>query len=150
MLIRGCVFLRLAHYKILFILLDTNGSTIEAFELYITILMVWIGFVIELPFCQVIVGSFIADGKKSNSTTSKSGPSSAPTTQMLHFGAPLTTSSPTHGPSSESSDDNGSSPSPLNRDHGIYNNASQPIHGMNMYQLWASHNPHWRARAAGH
>ncbi|OAY24389.1 AT-hook motif nuclear-localized protein 13 [Manihot esculenta] len=91
---------------------------------------------------QVIVGSFIADGKKSNSTTSKSGPSSAPTTQMLHFGAPLTTSSPTHGPSSESSDDNGSSPSPLNRDHGIYNNASQPIHGMNMYQLWASHNPH--------
>ncbi|KAJ9152633.1 hypothetical protein P3X46_026180 [Hevea brasiliensis] len=90
---------------------------------------------------QVIVGSFIADGKKSNSTISKSGPSLAPTTQTLNFGAPLTTSSPpSQGPSSESSDGNGSSP--LNRDPGIYSNATQPIHSMNMYQLWAAPNPH--------
>ncbi|KAF2316327.1 hypothetical protein GH714_041668 [Hevea brasiliensis] len=90
---------------------------------------------------EVIVGSFIADGKKSNSTISKSGPSLAPTNQTLNFGAPLTTSSPpSQGPSSESSDGNGSSP--LNRDPGIYSNATQPIHSMNMYQLWAAPNPH--------
>ncbi|OAY29789.2 hypothetical protein MANES_15G168300v8 [Manihot esculenta] len=90
---------------------------------------------------QVIVGSFIADGKKSNSTMSKPAPPLAPTTQILNFGAPLTTSSPpSQGGSSESSDDNGSSP--LNRDPGIFNNASQPIHSMNMYQLWAGQSPH--------
>ncbi|WCJ20634.1 AT-hook motif nuclear-localized protein 8 [Euphorbia peplus] len=88
---------------------------------------------------QVIVGSFIADAKKSNSSASKSGPSSAPTSQMLNFGAPLT-SSPPQGASSESSEENGSSP--LNRDPGIYSNANQ-LHGMNMYpQLWAPQNPH--------
>lgn len=96
---------------------------------------------IELVACQVIVGSFIADGKKSNSTMSKPAPPLAPTTQILNFGAPLTTSSPpSQGGSSESSDDNGSSP--LNRDPGIFNNASQPIHSMNMYQLWAGQSPH--------
>ncbi|XP_015575064.2 AT-hook motif nuclear-localized protein 13 isoform X2 [Ricinus communis] len=91
---------------------------------------------------QVIVGSFIADGKKSNSNIHKSGPSSAPTSQMLNFGAPMTTSSPpSQGVSSESSDENGSSP--LNRDPPIYSNATQPLHNMNMYhQLWAAQNPH--------
>ncbi|KAH9769625.1 at-hook motif nuclear-localized protein [Citrus sinensis] len=86
---------------------------------------------------QVIVGSFIAEGKKSNSNFLKSGPSSAPTPHMLSFGAPMTTSSPpSQGASSESSDDNGSSP--LNRGAGLYNNAAQqPIHNMHMYQLWA-------------
>ncbi|KAJ4728720.1 AT-hook motif nuclear-localized protein, partial [Melia azedarach] len=60
---------------------------------------------------QIIVGSFIADGKKSNSNILKSGPSSAPTPHMLNFGAPMTTSSPpSQGASSESSDDHGSSP----------------------------------------
>ncbi|KAF2290232.1 hypothetical protein GH714_004644 [Hevea brasiliensis] len=94
------------------------------------------GMLIAASPVQVIVGSFIADGKKSNSTVSKSGPSSAPASQMLNFGAPLTTSSPPHGASSESSDENGSSP--LNRDPGIYSNASQPIPNMNFYQLWAT------------
>ncbi|XP_057763441.1 AT-hook motif nuclear-localized protein 8-like [Arachis stenosperma] len=88
---------------------------------------------------QVIVGSFIEDGKKSNSSSNnKSGPSSTPSTQMLNFGAPMTPTSPTsQGASSESSDDNDQSPP--NRGPGLYNNASQPIHNMSMYhhQLWA-------------
>ncbi|CAK7356161.1 unnamed protein product [Dovyalis caffra] len=68
---------------------------------------------------QVIVGSFIADGKKSNSNISKSGPSSTPLPQMLNFGAPLTTASPpSQRGSSESSDENGGSP--INRTPGIY------------------------------
>lgn len=92
---------------------------------------------------QVIVGSFIAEGKKSNSNFLKSGPSSAPTPHMLSFGAPMTTSSPpSQGASSESSDDNGSSP--LNRGAGLYNNAAQqPIHNMHMYQLWAGQTSQW-------
>uniref|UniRef100_A0A5B7AM35 AT-hook motif nuclear-localized protein n=1 Tax=Davidia involucrata TaxID=16924 RepID=A0A5B7AM35_DAVIN len=74
---------------------------------------------------QVIVGSFIADGKKS-----KSGP--APPPNMLNFGAPLAVGSPpSQGASSDSSDENGSSP--FNRGPGFYNNASQPIHNMPMY-----------------
>uniref|UniRef100_A0A5B7AKM6 AT-hook motif nuclear-localized protein n=1 Tax=Davidia involucrata TaxID=16924 RepID=A0A5B7AKM6_DAVIN len=76
---------------------------------------------------QVIVGSFIADGKKS-----KSGPPSAPPPNMLNFGAPLAVGSPpSQGASSDSSDENGSSP--FNRGPGFYNNASQPIHNMPMY-----------------
>ncbi|KAJ7952674.1 AT-hook motif nuclear-localized protein [Quillaja saponaria] len=87
---------------------------------------------------QVIVGSFLADGKKSNSKMLKTGASSAPSSQMLNFGAHLTTASPpSQGASSESSDDSGSSP--FNRAPGLYNNASQqPIHNMQMYHpLWA-------------
>lgn len=85
------------------------------------------------------MGSFIADGKKLNSNISKSGPSSAPPAQMLNFGAPLTTASPpSQGASSESSDENGSSP--FNRGPGIYGNTGQPIHSMQMYQLWAGQN----------
>lgn len=81
------------------------------------------------------MGSFIADGKKSNSNFLKSGPSSPPPSQMLNFGAPMTAASPSsQGASSESSDENGSSP--LNRGPVLYNNASQPIHNMQMYQLW--------------
>lgn len=84
------------------------------------------------------MGSFIADGKKSSSNNLKSGPSSAPSSQMLTFGGPMTPTSPTsQGPSSESSDDNDNSS--FNRGPGLYNNASQPIHSMPMYhhQLWA-------------
>lgn len=88
---------------------------------------------------QVIVGSFIADGKKPTSNNPKSGVSSAPTLapapQMLNFGAPLTAASPpSQGASSDSSDDDGGSP--INRGPGFYTNASQPLHGMQMY-VWA-------------
>ncbi|KAJ6415572.1 AT-HOOK MOTIF NUCLEAR-LOCALIZED PROTEIN 9 [Salix viminalis] len=89
---------------------------------------------------QVIVGSFIADGKKPNSNASKSGPSSTPPPQMLNFGAPSTAASPpSQGGSSDSSDENGGSP--VNRTAGIYGNLNQPIHNMQMYQLWADQNP---------
>ncbi|OIW10880.1 hypothetical protein TanjilG_27826 [Lupinus angustifolius] len=81
---------------------------------------------------QVIVGSFIAERKKSSSNNLKSGPS-APSPQMLTFGAPASPTSPTsQGPSSDSSDDNDTGP-------GLYNNAPPPIHNMPLYHhpLWA-------------
>jgi|UniRef100_A0A2N9IW32 predicted DNA-binding protein with PD1-like motif len=85
---------------------------------------------------QVIVGSFIADGKKLNSNNPKSGPSSAPAPQMLNFGDPVVAASPpSQGGSSESSDEDGGSP--INRGPGLYSNPSQPLHNMQMYQLWA-------------
>ncbi|KAJ6712051.1 AT-HOOK MOTIF NUCLEAR-LOCALIZED PROTEIN 13-LIKE ISOFORM X1 [Salix purpurea] len=88
---------------------------------------------------QVILGSFIADGKRSNSNASKSRPSSTPPPQMLNFGSPLTTASPpSHGGSSESLDENGGSP--VNRTPGIYGNPGQLIHNMQMYQLWSGQN----------
>ncbi|CAL0314352.1 unnamed protein product [Lupinus luteus] len=86
---------------------------------------------------QVIVGSFIAEHKKSSSNNLKSGPS-APSPQMSTFGAPATPTTPTsQGPSSDSSDDNDNGPS--NREPGVYNNATQPVHNMPMYhhRLWA-------------
>lgn len=69
---------------------------------------------------QVIVGSFIADGKKP-----KSGLSPAPPPHMLNFGAQVPGVSPSEGGSSESSDESGSSP--LNQGPGSYSNASQPM-----------------------
>lgn len=77
---------------------------------------------------QVVVGSFIADGKKP-----KSGSSSAPPLNMLNFGASVPgTSAPSEGASSESSDESGSSP--VNRlSAPSYNNATQPIQNIPMY-----------------
>ncbi|KAI3469145.1 hypothetical protein Pfo_025808 [Paulownia fortunei] len=75
---------------------------------------------------QVVVGSFIADGKKS-----KSGPSSTPPSHMLNFGAPGTGASPSPGASSESAEENDDSP--LNRGSGPYGNAGQPVQNMPMY-----------------
>ncbi|RDX69185.1 AT-hook motif nuclear-localized protein 13, partial [Mucuna pruriens] len=92
---------------------------------------------------QVIVGSFIADGKKSSSNVLKSGPSSAPAPQMLTFGAPMTPTSPTsQGPSTESSEENDHNHfcrPPPGPGPGLFNNASQPVHNMPMYHhpLWA-------------
>ncbi|GAV69823.1 DUF296 domain-containing protein [Cephalotus follicularis] len=89
---------------------------------------------------QVIVGSFIADGKKNNSSSSKSGPPSAQTPHMLNFGAPVKTASPSsQGASSESSDENGSSP--FNRGSGIFNNSGHPNHNLMYHQLWAGQTP---------
>ncbi|KAK7406381.1 hypothetical protein VNO78_08005 [Psophocarpus tetragonolobus] len=90
---------------------------------------------------QVVLGSFIADGKKSSSSNLKSGPSSTPSSHMLTFGASPSPTTPTsQGPSTESSEDNENghfSKGPGGP--GLYNNASQPIHNMPMYhhQLWA-------------
>ncbi|MBA0773287.1 hypothetical protein Gotri_008574 [Gossypium trilobum] len=89
---------------------------------------------------QVIVGSFIADGKKQSQDVSKTGHSSMLTSSMLNFGAPgLTGSPPSQGGSSESSDENGGSP--LNRGSGFYGNSAPSIHNnnMQMYQLWTDH-----------
>lgn len=92
---------------------------------------------------QVIVGSFLEDDKKSNTSMLNSGTSSAPS-QMINFGgggggglAAAAASPPSLGGSSgESSGENGDSP--LNNRHpGMFNNSSQPIHNIQMYQLWA-------------
>ncbi|OIV94666.1 hypothetical protein TanjilG_25890 [Lupinus angustifolius] len=87
---------------------------------------------------QVIMGSFIAESKKSISNNLKSS-SAPPSPQVLTFGAPATSTSPTsQGPSSDSSDDNDDDP--FNRGSGFYNNATQTIHNMPLYrpQLWVS------------
>ncbi|XP_057479474.1 AT-hook motif nuclear-localized protein 8-like [Actinidia eriantha] len=84
------------------------------------------GMLVAATPVQVIVGSFIADGKKS-----KSGQPSTPMSNILNFGAPVPAASPSQGPSSDSSDDNGGSP--FNRVSGPYNNTSQPVHSMSMY-----------------
>ncbi|KAJ0111936.1 hypothetical protein Patl1_03488 [Pistacia atlantica] len=93
------------------------------------------GMLLAASPVQVIVGSFMAEGKKSNSNILTSGPSSATTPHMLNFGAPVASSPPSNGGSSDSSDENGSSP--LNRAGGLFNNPSQPIHNMHMYHLWS-------------
>ncbi|XAR54823.1 hypothetical protein NMG60_11030129 [Bertholletia excelsa] len=87
------------------------------------------GMLIAATPVQVIVGSFIEDGKKS-----KSAPSSSPLSNMLNFSAPVAPASPpSQGPSSESDDENGDSP--FNRGPpGPFNNAGhQPVHSMPMY-----------------
>ncbi|OIT28404.1 PREDICTED: AT-hook motif nuclear-localized protein 10-like [Nicotiana attenuata] len=77
---------------------------------------------------QVVVGSFIAEGKKPKSKA----PSPTPPSNMLNFGAPVTeASSPSQGASSDSSDENGGSP--LSHEQGPFGNAAQPMHGMPTY-----------------
>ncbi|KAL4339533.1 hypothetical protein GQ457_08G025400 [Hibiscus cannabinus] len=95
---------------------------------------------------QVIVGSFIADGKKQNLDVLRTGSSSIPTSNMQSFGASGTAvSSPSHAGSSESSDENGGSPP--NGGSGFYNNSVPPsiMHNNNMQMnqqmnsLWPGH-----------
>ncbi|XP_044501229.1 AT-hook motif nuclear-localized protein 8 [Mangifera indica] len=93
------------------------------------------GMLVAASPVQIIVGSFIVEGKKSNSNNLTSGPSSAATPSMLNFGAPVTSSPASNGGSSESSDENGSSP--VNRAGGLFSNPSQSIHNMHMYHLWS-------------
>ncbi|XVE65280.1 hypothetical protein DITRI_Ditri07aG0168300 [Diplodiscus trichospermus] len=86
---------------------------------------------------QVIVGSFIADVKKQKSDVFKTGPTSTVTPNMLNFGVPGTTGSPSsQGGSNESSDENGGSP--LHKGSGFYNNSAPSMHNnsMQMYPLW--------------
>ncbi|KAK1379124.1 AT-hook motif nuclear-localized protein [Heracleum sosnowskyi] len=81
---------------------------------------------------QVIVGSFIADGKKP-----KSGLSPAPPPHMLNFGAQVPgVAPPSEGGSSDSSDESGSSP--FNHHPGSYSNASQPMPPMYADMNWAN------------
>lgn len=75
---------------------------------------------------QIVVGSFIAEGK-----TPKSGPPSAPPPNMLNFGAPITGGSPSPDASSDSSEENGGSP--LNSGSEPYGNVGQPIQNISMY-----------------
>ncbi|KAA3469227.1 AT-hook motif nuclear-localized protein 13-like [Gossypium australe] len=96
---------------------------------------------------QVIVGSFIADGRKQNLDVFKTGPL-MPTSNMQNFGGPGTAgSSPSQGGSSESSDENGGSP--LNGGSGFYSNSAPPsMHNNNMQMnsqmnsLWPGHTQH--------
>lgn len=79
------------------------------------------------------MGSFLAEGKKPKSKAPSSTP---PPSNMLNFGAPAATgeSPPSQGgASSNSSDENGNSPSPFHHEQGPYGNAGQPMHGMSMY-----------------
>ncbi|XP_077235288.1 AT-hook motif nuclear-localized protein 10-like [Tasmannia lanceolata] len=76
---------------------------------------------------QVVVGSFIAEGKKPKPESSK--PLST-TPQMLGMGASAATSPPSPGTTSESSDENGS---PLNQSAGAGNNTGQPLQHMHTY-----------------
>ncbi|KAB2070624.1 hypothetical protein ERO13_A08G157200v2 [Gossypium hirsutum] len=93
---------------------------------------------------QVIVGSFIADGRKQNLDVFKTGPL-MPTSNMQNLGGPGTAgSSPSQGGSSESSDENGGSP--LNGGAGFYSNSAPPsMHNNNvqmnsqMNSLWPGH-----------
>ncbi|KAA8522064.1 hypothetical protein F0562_012622 [Nyssa sinensis] len=102
------------------------GTLTAASPVQVLILLIFSS--LPLSDCKgVIVGSFIADGKKS-----KSALPSAPPPNILNFGAPVAAASPpSQGASSESSDENGSLP--FSRGPGLYNNASQPIHNMQMY-----------------
>ncbi|KAI3812730.1 hypothetical protein L1987_17442 [Smallanthus sonchifolius] len=83
------------------------------------------GMLVAASPIQVVVGSFIADAKKSKSSV---GPSPVAPPNKLSFGgggggAVPGVSPPSEGPSSESSDESGSSP--LHRIPGSYNNATQ-------------------------
>lgn len=102
------------------------------------------GMLVAATPVQVIVGSFIADGKKPKPkklTSPSSAPSSAPVTNMLSFaGAPVGAASPSQGGSTDSSDENGSSPFDRTSGPPSYGNAGQPIHSMPMYSSmgWAN------------
>ncbi|PPE02649.1 hypothetical protein GOBAR_DD00348 [Gossypium barbadense] len=85
---------------------------------------------------QVIVGSFIADGRKQNLDVFKTGPL-MPTSNMQNFGGPGTAgSSPSQGGSSESSDENGGSP--LNGGSGFYTQLIQPSPKMKQQEALGS------------
>ncbi|KAL3834957.1 hypothetical protein ACJIZ3_009693 [Penstemon smallii] len=77
---------------------------------------------------QIIVGSFIADGKKPKNSSKPS--STPPPSHMLNFGAQGTGATPSPDESSDSGEDNDDSPG-----SGPYSNANagQPIQNMNIY-----------------
>ncbi|KAM0945662.1 putative AT-hook motif nuclear-localized protein [Dioscorea sansibarensis] len=76
---------------------------------------------------QVVVGSFIAEGKKSKPEPPKHDPSPGPP-QLSGFAAPSAASPPSQGTSSESSDDDPGSP--MNHSGGGNNNSGHHVHSM--------------------
>ncbi|XP_058086311.1 AT-hook motif nuclear-localized protein 10-like [Magnolia sinica] len=88
---------------------------------------------------QVVVGSFIADGKKPKPDPLKREPSSAPP-QMAGLATAAPASLPSQGSTSESSDDEPSSP--LDQRTGTYGNSgqhAQPIATLYPSGGWAGH-----------
>ncbi|GAB2296544.1 hypothetical protein Dimus_030655 [Dionaea muscipula] len=86
---------------------------------------------------QIIVGSFIADGKKPKYMPT------VPESRMLSFSshAAPAGSPPSHEPSGGSSDDDGDSP--LDRSKGgssPFNNFTQHSHNVHLYQGWPNSN----------
>ncbi|URD94829.1 AT-hook protein 1 [Musa troglodytarum] len=81
------------------------------------------GMLVAATPVQVVVGSFIAEGKKPKPEPLRWEPSSAPP-QMPGFGAAVTASPPSEGTSSESSEDPGS---PTNQSGGTCNNSTQHV-----------------------
>ncbi|KAJ0968114.1 hypothetical protein J5N97_025031 [Dioscorea zingiberensis] len=84
---------------------------------------------------QVVVGSFIAEGKKHKSEPPNHEPSSAPP-QVTGFSAPSAASPPSQGTSSESSDDSGS---PMEHSGLNGNNSNPPVHTMTFASMPWSH-----------
>ncbi|XP_042488745.1 AT-hook motif nuclear-localized protein 10-like [Macadamia integrifolia] len=85
---------------------------------------------------QVVVGSFVADGKKQKPERQ---PSLTPAPQIVGLGAPVATGSPpSQGASSESSREPGS---PLNHSSGACNNNGQSIQSLSTYASmgWGTH-----------
>lgn len=78
---------------------------------------------------QVVVGSFLSEGKKQKLEPVRRDPLSAPL-QMGGSGAAAMGSPPSQGTSSESSEEGGS---PLNHNNGACNNPSQSMQHMPMY-----------------
>ncbi|KAM0935657.1 putative AT-hook motif nuclear-localized protein [Dioscorea sansibarensis] len=87
---------------------------------------------------QVVVGSFIAEGKKQKSEGLNIEPSSAPP-QVTGFSAPSAASPPSQGTSSESSDD--SAGSPIENSGVNCNNSMHPLHNM-LYNPMPWPHPH--------
>ncbi|URE04371.1 AT-hook protein 1 [Musa troglodytarum] len=81
------------------------------------------GMLVAATPVQVVVGSFIAEGKKPKPEPLRWEPSSVPP-QMTGFGAAVTASPPSEGTSSESCEDPGS---PTNQSGGTCNNSSQHV-----------------------
>lgn len=73
---------------------------------------------------QVVVGSFIAEGKKPKEEQPKREPTSVPP-HTAGFGAASTASPPSDGSSSEHSDDPGS---PMGPNGSTFTNAGHPLH----------------------
>ncbi|CAN8231557.1 unnamed protein product [Cochlearia groenlandica] len=114
------------------------------------------GMLIAGSQVQVVVGSFVPDGKKQKQTTGRTQqnntpePASAPANMLSFGGGPGSPRSQGQQHSSDSSEDN-KSDSPLHRgnnnnnnnNHGLFGNSTtQPMHQipMQMYHLWPGNN----------
>ncbi|KAJ0964351.1 hypothetical protein J5N97_029473 [Dioscorea zingiberensis] len=95
------------------------------------------GMLVAAGPVQVVVGSFIAEGKKPKPESLKHEPAPAPP-QLSGFGAPSTATPPSQGSSSESSDDDAGSP--INHNGGgNSNNSGHHVHSMQYNPLGWQH-----------